>query len=609
MSSSPISAGRPATLSELYDYVESPAARGEKARLAEVYAAHGQWEAPSPMRAGNWASITHRNCGIPPPADSFDAAVVKYLDARPTRGSLGPAVAEAFLGAVDERGLIDPERIHSEHAAALFREFQAAIAQHPSPAPLYAEKYVRASPEAAKLMARGERLSSHAERMPALQRVSRAVGGAHALENVPVLALQHLFPTTLALFDELQANGADVYGKFGKIYSTDGRVYGRLHHLRGAVGDESFLSGLAGEDESALRLKNGARARLDALFEPYLDGRKPLPERFVLIDEGGYLTEALHDEPRFLEFAERCVVVEQTQSGGNKIDALQREGRLACNVVAVWRSELKKVFESPSIGESIVVHAMGCLQDLQVKLPAAETKVGFVGAGAVNVEVMRSLISRGYRAENFHVVDPNPASLEQARARFPGITVGALEEVLPQSDLVFTATGKRAILPDQWQYFKPGAVVFNGGSGNYEASSDTENFEAARRTAERMTRREHGGSPFFFQGRAVKFGTGPLPHRFIRLTGGGEVAFARSGYVVNMQEDLPPEIAQVTRAMMLAGALQGAKLSLADDGFGGQVVELDPALQAIIHETALESLAPYGATLEAPDFSKFPAYA
>jgi hypothetical protein len=71
-----------------------------------------------------------------------------------------------------------------------------------------------------------------------------------------------------------------------------------------------------------------------------------------------------------------------------------------------------------------------------------------------------------------------------------------------------------------------------------------------------------------------------------------------NGFVVNMQEDIPPEFIQLTRALILAGCLQAREAQ----GKRGGLIDLDQGTQEFIVGRVQKHLKSEGLSLEAPDF-------
>jgi hypothetical protein len=88
-------------------------------------------------------------------------------------------------------------------------------------------------------------------------------------------------------------------------------------------------------------------------------------------------------------------------------------------------------------------------------------------------------------------------------------------------------------------------------------------------------------------------------HRVLKAKDTGkEVLVLRSGHVVNLGRDLPPEFIQVTRALVFSSLLQSTTEQKAG------VVDVDPAIQALITQAIADDLGPRGLSFATPDFSQ-----
>ena len=113
---------------------------------------------------------------------------------------------------------------------------------------------------------------------------------------------------------------------------------------------------------------------------------------------------------------------------------------------------------------------------------------------------------------------------------------------------------------------------------------------------------KNGAASAMFQGKTVALGTGdlgsPSIHRVLKdKKTNNEVLVLRSGHVVNLGKDLPPEFIQVTRALVFASIVQSA--GEIDAG----IVDVDAGIQAMIARHVNDDLARLGLSMKDPDFT------
>jgi S-adenosylhomocysteine hydrolase len=491
------------------------------------------------------------------------------------------ALIEVFAPLADERGEIswhDVRKNFGGAAAGWFGVIAAAVdAGTFGPAP--AERSLTHVPSGLSeraLAAVGRSLPdvSFADRMPALDVVTKGFGGPHVLQGFEVVVAQHLFPTTMALVDALQKNGLpkDKLHLIGKSYSTHERTYAALLG-EGIDVDHSSRQDHQIAEDAAVRLAGAARRQLQRLFASVtpneLADANARP-RFLLFDEGGKLLETLHKE--FPQYAKLCIGMEHTDRGMQLLDDLEKSGgRVLLPVLDMARSAAKKQFESPAIGESVVFHTELELHEAGAQPTKNEACV--IGYGAVGKATADALRRRGYQV---WVHDHDSAAL--ARARADGCEVPAGDEAarrrsaLAHAHLLVSCTGRTTIQPDEFADLLPdGAILTNAASGTHELGIHAlGDDELARRTASERLRSD-GQAMTTFQGRPLATGPylAPGKHRHLvfatevkgdstQTTTTKQVLVLRGGAVVNMTRGMPPEVVQLTLGLVLTSILQAA---------------------------------------------------
>jgi S-adenosylhomocysteine hydrolase len=327
-------------------------------------------------------------------------------------------------------------------------------------------KYNDATPEVAALIARSARRNDIRERMPLLPELTRALGGPDALQGFRMASMGHLFPSTPILYEELEKNGLsrNAHLVTGKGYSRNPDVIIRMA-ADGWQVDQRLLTGFEYGRNVSMEEKRAVEtlSRMFAGVDP-----NDKTQKFLILDEGGHMTLALHTVPELRKYASLCHIAEQTEHGIIQIkEQLLAKGiDLLCPVVNCAQSRLKKVFESPMIGESVVSSIENGLKELNPELKIGPPDTAIVGFGAVNQQVVKALLRRGTNPKDIWVYDIDPAKMELAKAW--GLSTGTRPEVYEHGQLFISATGHTTITPAELDMLPDGAIVVNAGSGNTE---------------------------------------------------------------------------------------------------------------------------------------------
>jgi S-adenosylhomocysteine hydrolase len=443
--------------------------------------------------------------------------------------------------------------------------------------------------------------------MPVLDEVGRLLGGHKKLAGVQFIAVQHLFPTTSELLSSLSQNGLDPRKATvsGKNYSTNLDVLHRLRADGWNIPELSQTKLLTTNPDGTTREVSPLGGYLQQLFadvsalrenDPAAFARLKAPQ-FVILDEGGKLLQLLHEH--FSELAHLCVCVEQTDRGVQVIDEMQSHGvQLQCPVVNVARSQAKKQSEAPMIGESVVHATMSALQQMHPGIRIEPKEAAVVGYGAVGKATADALRLRGFTV---YVYDIDPQKMEQAKK--DGCTPGPREETLKHAHVLYSCTGKTTITPDEFDALLPkNAILVNAASGNHELGMDKVdtggNFlKPGERFDERGFRRDTWNGLDLNLGDLA--GLDEMASCVVRGKDGAERLVVRSGYVVNMTDDIPPEYIQLTRSLLLAACLQAV-----DEAGKKGLVDLAPSTQDFIVSRTRKDLARQGHDLMKPDFRR-----
>ena len=188
-------------------------------------------------------------------------------------------------------------------------------------------------------------------------------------------------------------------------------------------------------------------------------------ERFAIIDMGGYFSHVALDLTK--KFDEQIIgIVEDTENGHQKYDALIRQKRSCENlvpVISVARSSLKEP-EDSLVGQAIVFSAEAIMRAQGLVLLGK--RVGVIGFGKIGRSIAFSLLSRGSRVDVF---DSNPILLASALSL--GFHTSSRSEFLRSADILFCATGNKSLSIADEDLFKSGLHIFCATSSDDELSA------------------------------------------------------------------------------------------------------------------------------------------
>lgn len=309
-----------------------------------------------------------------------------------------------------------------------------------------------------------------AAHMPALAAMAREVAGAGRLRGRRVGVALMLEPKTACLVEALAAAGAEVE-VLGNDFSTKPEVVDALRD-RGitvhtdfvALTDPADPAGPAGPADPV-----GPADAADAAGPGRPAGRDVDPraaiDRFVdqglefIADDGAVVSRYIHQHRRDA-LTHLKGVAEETTSGVQPLRLMAAAGQLEIPVIAVNDARTKVLFDNVyGTGHSVV---MAVLDVTNVQMPGSRVVVvgyGYVGSGIA--QAARALGGIVQVTE----IDPLRALL----AHHDGFAVSRLSDVLPDADLVITATGAQHTLTgDELALLPHGAIVAVGGAGRWE---------------------------------------------------------------------------------------------------------------------------------------------
>lgn len=397
----------------------------------------------------------------------------------------------------------------------------------------------------------GETAEDLADRLAKLERIPERLPILDKLESLgdlrnkeyfkdfEVLAIQHVLGSQVPLFDALRKLGVkpDRSAIVAIPYSVSAPVAETLQ-------DKGWDVRVPPLDLEAWygMVKEALEQRLAAAKK---SGRKVL-----VMDDGG-LTEMLLDKyPELAKDRQLIKIVEQTRRGITVADGVELHEAVV-NVAQSW----SKYVEGPMIGSSLETKAIARLKAIGVEKLKGK-HIGLVGYGTIGGPLAQFLKKSGAIVT---VLDKSEASLKDAKQH--GLhTETDRKKFFSAQDIVFGATGVRSITADDIALLKNGAILGSCSSKLVEIDVD----------ALAAMAKEKGGKLEVIDGKSH-----PPTVRYTGRDGKAVTLLAR-GFPLNFDgsvEDISAERIQLTRGLMLIGALQAAGMSAAG------IRRLDPDLQ------------------------------
>jgi adenosylhomocysteinase len=272
--------------------------------------------------------------------------------------------------------------------------------------------------------------------MPVLRSIADRFRRERPLDGVRVAACLHVTAETANLIQSLVAGGAEAALCSANPLSTQDEV-------AAALAEEGVpVQALRGEDAETYSRHVAALA----------DWR---PD--VTLDDGADLLVLMHER----ELTDGVIGgAEETTTGLLRLRRLEREGRLACPVLAVNESRTERTFNDRyGTGQSALD---GILRATNLLL-AGHTLVllgyGFAGKG----------IAQRARGAGAAVIACEVDPLRALEARMDGFEVMPALDAAERGDLFITVTGSRSVLRrEHFERMKDGAVLANAGHFDVE---------------------------------------------------------------------------------------------------------------------------------------------
>jgi adenosylhomocysteinase len=270
--------------------------------------------------------------------------------------------------------------------------------------------------------------------MPVLRSIRERFAGERPLDGVKVAACLHVTAETANLMQALLAGGAQAALCSANPLTVQDEVAAAL------VGDGVPVQARRGEDAETYAKHVGALAEWN-------------PD--ITLDDGADLLMLMHRWERPVRGG-----AEETTTGLLRLRRLEREGKLACPVIAVNESRTERTFNDRyGTGQSALD---GILRATNLLL-AGHTLV-LLGYGATGKG-----IAQRARGAGAHIIVCEVDPLRALEARMDGFEVLPARAAAERGDLFVTVTGSRAAVGrEHLERMKDGAVLANAGHFDVE---------------------------------------------------------------------------------------------------------------------------------------------
>ena len=279
--------------------------------------------------------------------------------------------------------------------------------------------------------------------MPGLMALREEYKGKFPLKGARIAGCLHMTIQTAVLIETLKDLGAEIRWSSCNIFSTQ---------------DHAAVA-IAAAGIPVFAWKGETEEEFNWCIEQTITGWGPEGYNMIL-DDGGDLTNMMH-EPRFAkELAKIVGLSEETTTGVHNLEVMLKEGRLKVPAININDSVTKSKFDNLyGCRESL---ADGIKRATDVMLAGKVVVVagyGDVGKGCAHS--MRSYGSRVLVTE----IDPICA----LQAAMEGFEVVTMEQAAPEADIFVTATGCCDIITEKhFSVMKNRAIVCNIGHFDIE---------------------------------------------------------------------------------------------------------------------------------------------
>jgi adenosylhomocysteinase len=266
----------------------------------------------------------------------------------------------------------------------------------------------------------------------------------HALQKTRLIILQHLLTDTEELVNLLTSSGAEIHCLIAKPYSVDEGVFKRLCKKGVRILREPYKV----LEESSVLLD----LLREAIAKSRIDGKQ-----IVIQEVGGYFASVvsqLSDE----ECVNVAGVVEDTTFGHRRYESLI--SNIKVPIFSVARSALKEI-EARFVGKAAVTAVEQEFRKVGTSISGRHALV--VGYGMIGKNVARSLRDHDVMVS---VYDKNDH--RNINAFSIGYRIHKKIELIKSADIIFSATGERAISLSDLEMAKDDVILASAGSKDVE---------------------------------------------------------------------------------------------------------------------------------------------
>jgi adenosylhomocysteinase len=290
------------------------------------------------------------------------------------------------------------------------------------------------------LAAQGKQRIEWSERdMPVLRLIRERFAAEKPLQGKRLIACAHITTETANLARALQAGGADAILIASNPLSTQDDVAASLVQDWG-------IPVFAMKGESTETYNRHVRTALD--FHPE-----------IIIDDGSDVVATLLKE-RGDQIKEIIGSTEETTTGIQRLESMQRDGRLSFPAIAVNNAQTKHFFDNRyGTGQSTLDGIIRATNILLAGRNLVVVGYGWCGKGV-------ALRARGMGA-NVIVTEVDP--IKAVEAVMDGFRVMTIAAAAPLGDIFVTVTGNRHVIDgEHFAVMKDGAIVCNSGHFDLE---------------------------------------------------------------------------------------------------------------------------------------------
>ncbi len=274
--------------------------------------------------------------------------------------------------------------------------------------------------------------------MPGLMALREEYGKAQPLKGARIAGCLHMTIQTAVLIETLTALGAEVRWSSCNIFSTQ-------DHAAAAI---------AASGVPVFAWKGMSEEEFWWAIEQTVTGPDGWAVNMIL-DDGGDLTQLLHEE-RYAEImAQVRGLSEETTTGVHRLYEMQRAGTLLVPAINVNDSVTKSKFDNKYGCRESLVDAIRRATDVMMAGKVAMV-CGYGDVGKGSAESLRQAGCRVMVSE----VDPICA----LQAAMEGFEVVTMEDAAPRADIFVTATGNKDVITlEHMRAMKERAIVCNIG--------------------------------------------------------------------------------------------------------------------------------------------------